>query len=226
MSKTLWELQRGAGQQTSAASLPGAPPRRECVQASVLVETTLYLVPCLNDCGPYGQCLLLRRHSYLYAGCSCRAGRDGPSGAFRLCPWTPAPGLFLAATPARPRLEGALKSEGHRLLPRPAMPPNPCVGSQRHPRRWDCFLVLVSPAHTCPHWPPFAHTCPLPLWGEEGFPPQGPRHGVGPEVPEQPLPGLAALARPWHPQCCAGPQAGVGGAAQTTARPRLWPSRR
>uniref|UniRef100_A0A8B9XH92 Post-GPI attachment to proteins 6 n=1 Tax=Bos mutus grunniens TaxID=30521 RepID=A0A8B9XH92_BOSMU len=49
----------------------------ECMQASVLVETTLYLVPCLNDCGPYGQCLLLRRHGYLYAGCSCRAGWRG-----------------------------------------------------------------------------------------------------------------------------------------------------
>ncbi|XP_042095765.1 post-GPI attachment to proteins factor 6 isoform X5 [Ovis aries] len=49
----------------------------ECVQASVLVETTMYLVPCLNDCGPYGQCLLLRRHGYLYAGCSCRAGWRG-----------------------------------------------------------------------------------------------------------------------------------------------------
>ncbi|CAD7683327.1 unnamed protein product [Nyctereutes procyonoides] len=49
----------------------------ECEQASVLVETALYLVPCLNDCGPYGQCLLLRRHSYLYAGCSCKAGWRG-----------------------------------------------------------------------------------------------------------------------------------------------------
>uniref|UniRef100_A0A452V650 Post-glycosylphosphatidylinositol attachment to proteins 6 n=1 Tax=Ursus maritimus TaxID=29073 RepID=A0A452V650_URSMA len=49
----------------------------ECEQASVLVETTLSLVPCLNDCGPYGQCLLLRRHSYLYAGCSCKAGWRG-----------------------------------------------------------------------------------------------------------------------------------------------------
>ncbi|GAB5583279.1 post-GPI attachment to proteins factor 6 isoform X2 [Prionailurus iriomotensis] len=49
----------------------------ECEQTSVLVETTLYLVPCLNDCGPYGQCLLLRRHSYLYAGCSCKAGWRG-----------------------------------------------------------------------------------------------------------------------------------------------------
>lgn len=51
---------------------------RECEQASVLVETALYLVPCLNDCGRYGQCLLLRRHSYLYAGCSCKAGEGQP----------------------------------------------------------------------------------------------------------------------------------------------------
>lgn len=49
----------------------------ECEKSSVLVETTLSLVPCLNDCGPYGQCLLLRRHGYLYAGCSCKAGWRG-----------------------------------------------------------------------------------------------------------------------------------------------------
>lgn len=49
----------------------------ECEQASVLVETSFYLVPCLDDCGPYGQCLLLRRHGYLYAGCSCKAGWRG-----------------------------------------------------------------------------------------------------------------------------------------------------
>lgn len=42
----------------------------------VRVETILYLVPCLNDCGPYGQCLLLRRYGYLYAGCSCKAGEN------------------------------------------------------------------------------------------------------------------------------------------------------
>ncbi|XP_007955668.2 post-GPI attachment to proteins factor 6 [Orycteropus afer afer] len=49
----------------------------ECEQAAVHVETTLYLVPCVNDCGTYGQCLLLRRHGYLYAGCSCKAGWRG-----------------------------------------------------------------------------------------------------------------------------------------------------
>ncbi|XP_070423341.1 post-GPI attachment to proteins factor 6 isoform X4 [Equus przewalskii] len=46
----------------------------ECVEAVVFVESALSLVPCLHDCGPYGQCLLLRRHGYLYAGCSCKAG--------------------------------------------------------------------------------------------------------------------------------------------------------
>lgn len=49
---------------------------KECEQA-VLVDTTLHLVPCLNDCGPYGHCLLLRRHGYLYASCSCKAGWRG-----------------------------------------------------------------------------------------------------------------------------------------------------
>ncbi|XP_023472516.2 post-GPI attachment to proteins factor 6 isoform X2 [Equus caballus] len=46
----------------------------ECVEAVVFMESALSLVPCLHDCGPYGQCLLLRRHGYLYAGCSCKAG--------------------------------------------------------------------------------------------------------------------------------------------------------
>ncbi|XP_012593255.1 post-GPI attachment to proteins factor 6 isoform X2 [Microcebus murinus] len=49
----------------------------DCEEARVQVETTLYLMPCLDDCGPYGQCLLLRRHGYLYAGCSCKAGWRG-----------------------------------------------------------------------------------------------------------------------------------------------------
>lgn len=76
VSKSLMGALAGTGQQTSAASLLWPLPLRECEKASVLVETTLYLVPCLNDCGPYGQCLLLRRHGYLYAGCSCKAGED------------------------------------------------------------------------------------------------------------------------------------------------------
>lgn len=56
---------------------------RDCEQAVVRVETILYLVPCLNDCGPYGQCLLLRRYGYLYAGCSCKAGEDELAGRGR-----------------------------------------------------------------------------------------------------------------------------------------------
>uniref|UniRef100_A0A8B9FG00 Post-glycosylphosphatidylinositol attachment to proteins 6 n=1 Tax=Amazona collaria TaxID=241587 RepID=A0A8B9FG00_9PSIT len=41
------------------------------------VTVFAYLTPCFNDCGPYGQCSLLRRHGYLYAGCSCKAGWGG-----------------------------------------------------------------------------------------------------------------------------------------------------
>lgn len=53
------------------------PGPQGCQPASVPVEAALHLAPCLDDCGPYGQCLLLRRHGYLYAGCSCKAGWRG-----------------------------------------------------------------------------------------------------------------------------------------------------
>ncbi|XP_046521438.1 post-GPI attachment to proteins factor 6 isoform X4 [Equus quagga] len=58
----------------------------ECVEAVVFVESALSLVPCLHDCGPYGQCLLLRRHGYLYAGCSCKAA-SAPSMSRRPTGW-------------------------------------------------------------------------------------------------------------------------------------------
>ncbi|XP_060116647.1 post-GPI attachment to proteins factor 6 [Heteronotia binoei] len=47
----------------------------ECAQA--LVTVTAFLSPCWNDCGLYGQCSFLRRHGYVYAGCSCKAGWSG-----------------------------------------------------------------------------------------------------------------------------------------------------
>uniref|UniRef100_A0A8C9F5R1 Post-glycosylphosphatidylinositol attachment to proteins 6 n=1 Tax=Pavo cristatus TaxID=9049 RepID=A0A8C9F5R1_PAVCR len=49
----------------------------ECNTAEAKVTVIAYLTPCFNDCGPYGQCSLLRRHGYLYAGCSCKAGWSG-----------------------------------------------------------------------------------------------------------------------------------------------------
>nr|XP_027324794.1 post-GPI attachment to proteins factor 6 isoform X2 [Anas platyrhynchos] len=49
----------------------------ECNTAEAKVTIIAYLTPCFNDCGPYGQCSLLRRHGYLYAGCSCKAGWSG-----------------------------------------------------------------------------------------------------------------------------------------------------
>lgn len=201
----------------------GPLPRRECVQASVLVDTSLYLVPCLNDCGPYGQCLLLRRHGYLYAGCSCRAGRDGPDAPV---PMDPSPGPLAGSHPSSAKVGGRPEEWGPLPPSLACRAPRPLCGLTETPPEMALLSGLGFPAHTCPQWPPFVHTCPDPLWGDEGFPPQGPGHGVGPEVPEQPLPGLAPPAQPWHPQCRVGPQAGVDGAAQTTAQPRLWPSRR
>ncbi|XP_068885627.1 post-GPI attachment to proteins factor 6 isoform X2 [Aphelocoma coerulescens] len=49
----------------------------DCTSAEAKVTVFAYLTPCFNDCGPYGQCSLLRRHGYLYAGCSCKAGWGG-----------------------------------------------------------------------------------------------------------------------------------------------------
>ncbi|XP_061849004.1 post-GPI attachment to proteins factor 6 isoform X2 [Colius striatus] len=48
-----------------------------CDSAEAKVTVFAYLTPCFNDCGPYGQCSLLRRHGYLYAACSCKAGWGG-----------------------------------------------------------------------------------------------------------------------------------------------------
>ncbi|KAJ6663052.1 hypothetical protein lerEdw1_010873 [Lerista edwardsae] len=45
------------------------------VTAEVYLRT--YLSPCVNDCGPYGQCKLLRTNNYLYAACECKAGWSG-----------------------------------------------------------------------------------------------------------------------------------------------------
>ncbi|XP_067407279.1 post-GPI attachment to proteins factor 6 isoform X2 [Emydura macquarii macquarii] len=49
----------------------------ECNQAKAKVTVSAYLTPCFDDCGTYGQCSLLRRHGYLYASCSCKAGWGG-----------------------------------------------------------------------------------------------------------------------------------------------------
>ncbi|XP_077202769.1 transmembrane protein 8B isoform X2 [Paroedura picta] len=45
------------------------------VTAEVYLRT--YLSPCIDDCGPYGQCKLLRTNNYLYAACECKAGWNG-----------------------------------------------------------------------------------------------------------------------------------------------------
>ncbi|XP_061463324.1 transmembrane protein 8B [Rhineura floridana] len=53
----------------------GLEPCGNVSVAEVYLRT--YLSPCINDCGPYGQCKLLRTNNYLYAACECKAGWSG-----------------------------------------------------------------------------------------------------------------------------------------------------
>uniref|UniRef100_A0A665VTF8 Si:dkey-84j12.1 n=1 Tax=Echeneis naucrates TaxID=173247 RepID=A0A665VTF8_ECHNA len=48
-----------------------------CTNVTAEVYMRAYLTPCINDCGTYGQCKLLRTNNYLYAACECKAGWDG-----------------------------------------------------------------------------------------------------------------------------------------------------
>ncbi|XP_060234630.1 transmembrane protein 8B isoform X7 [Meriones unguiculatus] len=59
-------------------SLCGVGPRFvRCRNATAEVRLRTFLSPCVDDCGPYGQCKLLRTHNYLYAACECKAGWRG-----------------------------------------------------------------------------------------------------------------------------------------------------
>ncbi|XP_016043516.1 transmembrane protein 8B isoform X3 [Erinaceus europaeus] len=59
-------------------SLCGVGPRFVwCRNATAEVRLRTFLSPCVDDCGPYGQCKLLRTHNYLYAACECKAGWRG-----------------------------------------------------------------------------------------------------------------------------------------------------
>uniref|UniRef100_A0A8B9ISP5 EGF-like domain-containing protein n=1 Tax=Amazona collaria TaxID=241587 RepID=A0A8B9ISP5_9PSIT len=48
-----------------------------CTNVTAEVYLRTYLSPCINDCGIYGQCKLLRTNNYLYAACECKAGWNG-----------------------------------------------------------------------------------------------------------------------------------------------------
>lgn len=45
-----------------------------CTNITTEIYMRAYLTPCINDCGMYGQCKLLRTNNYLYAACECKAG--------------------------------------------------------------------------------------------------------------------------------------------------------
>ncbi|XP_026862000.2 post-GPI attachment to proteins factor 6 [Electrophorus electricus] len=46
----------------------------DCANASAAVAVSAGLTACIDDCGPHGECRLLRTQSYLYAACVCHAG--------------------------------------------------------------------------------------------------------------------------------------------------------
>lgn len=49
-----------------------------CSNTSVVsVIPEVFISACVEDCGVYGECRLLRSYSYLYAGCVCKAGWSG-----------------------------------------------------------------------------------------------------------------------------------------------------
>ncbi|XP_051972132.1 transmembrane protein 8B-like isoform X3 [Xyrauchen texanus] len=48
-----------------------------CNNVTAEVYLRSYLTPCINDCGTYGQCKLLRTNNFLYAACECKAGWNG-----------------------------------------------------------------------------------------------------------------------------------------------------
>ncbi|XP_029380904.1 post-GPI attachment to proteins factor 6 [Echeneis naucrates] len=50
----------------------------DCVNTSVVnVVPEVFVSACVEDCGTYGECRLLRSYSYLYSACVCKAGWSG-----------------------------------------------------------------------------------------------------------------------------------------------------
>lgn len=49
----------------------------DCTNASAIVSVSVSVTACIEDCGPYGECRLLRTNGYLYAACVCKAGWQG-----------------------------------------------------------------------------------------------------------------------------------------------------
>ncbi|XP_047658743.1 transmembrane protein 8B-like [Tachysurus fulvidraco] len=46
----------------------------ECSNISAVVSVSASVSACVDDCGPYGECRLLRTYSYMYAACVCKSG--------------------------------------------------------------------------------------------------------------------------------------------------------
>ncbi|XP_005170920.1 post-GPI attachment to proteins factor 6 isoform X1 [Danio rerio] len=49
----------------------------DCTNASATVSASVSVSACIDECGPYGECRLLRTYNYLYGACVCKAGWQG-----------------------------------------------------------------------------------------------------------------------------------------------------
>ncbi|NXN63340.1 TMM8B protein, partial [Himantopus himantopus] len=65
-----------------------------CTNVTAEVYLRAYLSPCINDCGIYGQCKLLRTNNYLYAACECKAGESCPGHPWCLLHLRTPPGIL------------------------------------------------------------------------------------------------------------------------------------
>ncbi|XP_074424648.1 post-GPI attachment to proteins factor 6-like isoform X8 [Larus michahellis] len=83
-----------------------------CTNVTAEVYLRAYLSPCINDCGIYGQCKLLRTNNYLYAVCECKAGAVPAGGHAALHGSADGPPRALEPAGAQPL---CLRDHGHRL---------------------------------------------------------------------------------------------------------------
>lgn len=102
-----------------------------CTNVTAEVYLRAYLSPCINDCGIYGQCKLLRTNNYLYAACECKAGESCPGHPWCLLhPGTPpgilpsSPGVVHPISSPVPALRRALE----RGFPAPSPAPESAAG--------------------------------------------------------------------------------------------------
>ncbi|XP_031233083.1 transmembrane protein 8B isoform X9 [Mastomys coucha] len=104
-------------------SLCGVGPRFvRCRNATAEVRLRTFLSPCVDDCGPYGQCKLLRTHNYLVAGLGlhrqCGCAHLWIPAAVHTPPLPEQPHVFATCGPGHPEqiCAGSCRLHLHHVL--------------------------------------------------------------------------------------------------------------